>query len=216
MNLFSKVLIFQLLLSVVGNSVILMVTQSPPYLSAMEGGTATMTCWINSSSLERRIEWSKVLSEQRILVLSSKGNITKPYLDYTKRMKHFLNDTVSTLSIFPINRNDTGVYVCEVLIEIPPPVYRMSGNGTHLQVQVVNNEMAVSSNDNTTGSTWILIGCILSIILIVSVTTSFLARKLIKKEEPMYVNVRYRNKTGENKRQTETKCEGSTHSKFIQ
>ncbi|XP_020384678.1 cytotoxic T-lymphocyte protein 4-like [Rhincodon typus] len=206
MELFSKMLIFQLLLSVVGNSVILMVTQSPPLLSAMEGETATMTCWINSSSLERRIEWSKVLSEQKTLVLTSRGNITMPYLDYTERMKHSLNDTVSTLSISQINRNDTGMYFCEVLIEIPPPVVRMSGNGTHLHVQVVNNEMAVSSNDNTTGgSTWILIGCILSIILVVSITTFFLARKLIRQGEPVYVNARHRNKTIGNYRLTEAK-----------
>ncbi|XP_048416026.1 uncharacterized protein LOC125465996 isoform X2 [Stegostoma tigrinum] len=183
-----------------------MVTQSPPLLSAMEGETATMICWINSSSLERRIEWSKVLSEQKTLVLTSKGNITMPNPDYTERMKHSLNDTISTLSISQINRNDTGMYVCEVLIEIPPPVLRMSGNGTHLQVQVVNNEMAVSSNDNTIGgSTWILIGCILSIILVVSITTFFLARKLIRKGEPEYVNVKHRNKTSGNYRPTEVK-----------
>ncbi|XP_067871952.1 cytotoxic T-lymphocyte protein 4-like isoform X2 [Heterodontus francisci] len=208
MDFFSKMLTFQFLLSIAGNDVILTVIQSPTDVSAMEGDTVTMTCWINNSSKDRRIEWIKILPEQKTIVLTCKGNTTRFGSNYTKRTKHFLNDTVSTLSISHINLNDTGVYLCEVLIEIPPPVYRKSGNGTNLQVQVVSKEIAASSNDSATDSTrWILISCVSSIALIVTVTTFFLARRLIKlkKEEPMYVNVKYRNKAGQNYWSTEAK-----------
>ncbi|XP_078412453.1 uncharacterized protein LOC144689219 [Cetorhinus maximus] len=206
MDLCSKMLTFQLLLCVAGNNMTLMITQSPLHLSAVEGHMATMNCWINSLSSDRRIEWSKVFQNQKTVILTSKGNTTKIHLNYTERTKHFLNDTVSILSISHINLNDTGVYICEVLVEIPGPVYRMSGNGTHLQVQVIIKESATSSNDSTTDSTkWILISCILSIALIVSVTTFFWARRLMKKEEPVYVNVKYRNKAGQNYQPTKEK-----------
>uniref|UniRef100_UPI00398F8999 uncharacterized protein n=1 Tax=Pristiophorus japonicus TaxID=55135 RepID=UPI00398F8999 len=193
------------------NEEILMVRQSPPHLSATEGDSVTMTCWINSSSADLRIEWSKVLQEEKLLVLTSKGNNTMASLNYTERTQHFFNDTVSSLTISHISMNDTGRYLCEVFIEIPPPVCRKSGNGTNLQVQVVLIENATSLNDSTADSTrWILISSILSIALVVAIITFFVARRLIqsKNEEPVYVNVKYRNKAAQNNLPTETKkCE---------
>ncbi|XP_072338051.1 uncharacterized protein [Scyliorhinus torazame] len=187
-----------------GYNVTLMVTQSPPHLSVMEGDTATMNCRINSLSLDQRIEWMETSQNRITKVLTSRGNTTRIYPNYAKRAKHFLNDSISILSISRINLNDTGVYVCEVLVEIPGPVNRKFGNGTHLHVQVIIKSSATSSNDSTTDSTrWVLISCISSITLIVSVTTFFLARRLMKKDEPVYVNVKYRNKAGQNYRPTE-------------
>ncbi|XP_038632258.1 cytotoxic T-lymphocyte protein 4-like [Scyliorhinus canicula] len=162
-----------------------------------------MNCWINSLSLDRRIEWMKTSQNRITNVLTSRGNTNRTYPNYANRTKYFLNDSISILSISRINLNDTGVYVCEVLVEIPGPVYRKFGNGTHLQVHVIKNS-ATSSNVSITDSTrWVLISCISAITLIVPVTTFFLARKLMKKDEPVYVNVKYRNKAGQNCRPTE-------------
>ncbi|XP_072924125.1 uncharacterized protein [Hemitrygon akajei] len=190
MDLFSKIFTLQILLVAAGNEWNLTVTQSPSHLNAVEGDTVTLMCHIVSSGLDTRIEWYKIWQKAKTSLLTSKWNVTN-YYSLAERMEHTFNETSSLLTIFNVTLNDTGQYICEASIEVPPPVFTKSGNGSYLQVQGV--------------AMWILSGLLSIIGLLMAVYSLFLIKRFMcrKKEDPMYVNVQFRNKAGKNSWLTE-------------
>ncbi|XP_078280446.1 uncharacterized protein LOC144607457 [Rhinoraja longicauda] len=183
----------------------LQVIQSPPYLNATEGDQVNMTCQIISWNTELRIEWNKEQPEGKTSLLTSKWNRTTYYLNYSERMEHFCNETASLLTISRVELNDTGQYICQAIIETPPPVFTKSGNGTYLQVQVGLKENAISNGSAFGTATWILIGLLSSLALVITVQVLFLTRRFFCPGEgdPTYVNVEFRKKGGKNGQPTE-------------
>ncbi|XP_069784918.1 uncharacterized protein [Narcine bancroftii] len=175
-----------------------MIVQSPSHLSAREGDMVTMTCWINSSRADMRVEWNKKLLEKETLLLTSKWNKTIYYFNSSERLQHFFNATVSLLTISRVVLNDTGYYICQAIIEIPSPVFSKCCNGTYLHVQVGFKENPIS-NDSTIAGTmmWLLIG-LSPIGLVISVHIFCLTRRLVcpKQEDSTYINIHFRNKEG--------------------
>ncbi|XP_059846799.1 T-cell immunoreceptor with Ig and ITIM domains-like [Hypanus sabinus] len=178
-----------------GNEWNLTVTQSPSHLNAVEGDTVTLMCHIVSSGLDTRIEWHKTWQKAKTSLLTSKWNMTK-YYSLAERMEHTFNETSSLLTIFNVTLNDTGRYICEASIEIPPPVFKKSGNGSYLQVQDTSED----SESNAGVAMWILSGLLSIIGLLMSVCSLFLIKRLMcrKKEDPTYINVQFRNKARKN------------------
>ncbi|XP_062888513.1 uncharacterized protein LOC134337440 [Mobula hypostoma] len=200
MDLFNKIFTLQILLFAAGNEWNLTVTQSPSRLNAVEGDTVTLMCHIVSSSLDMRIEWYKIWQKAKTSLLTSKWSKTMYYF-LTERMKHTFNETCSLLTIFNVTLNDTGQYICQASIEIPPPVFTISGNGSYLHVQDTSED----SKSNAGVAMWILSGLLSVIGLLMSVCSLFLIKRLLcrKKEDPTYVNVQFRNKAGKNSWLTE-------------
>ncbi|XP_051894231.1 uncharacterized protein LOC127582709 [Pristis pectinata] len=164
-----------------------------------------MTCRIKSNSSDLRIEWNKKRLEAETLLLTSKWNASKYYSNSSERMVHSFNETFSILTVSHVELNDTGQYVCQASIEIPPPVFTKSGNGTYLRVQVGFKD-SISNDETIAGTvTWILSGLLSTIGLVISVYIFFLIKRLIcpKKVDPTYVNVQFRNKAGQNNQLTE-------------
>ncbi|XP_069784919.1 uncharacterized protein [Narcine bancroftii] len=155
MDLFRKIIMLQILLSTAGNDDHLMIVQSPSHLSAREGDMVTMTCWINSSRADMRVEWNKKLLEKETLLLTSKWNKTIYYFNSSERLQHFFNATVSLLTISRVVLNDTGYYICQAIIEIPSPVFSKCCNGTYLHVQVGFKENPISNDSTIEDSTYI-------------------------------------------------------------
>uniref|UniRef100_A0A4W3JXX6 Ig-like domain-containing protein n=1 Tax=Callorhinchus milii TaxID=7868 RepID=A0A4W3JXX6_CALMI len=122
----------QLLLLFLSNQ-FLEVVQTPEKLWQEPGGSVTMVCKFNSSSKDLRIEWNKHWPEGSLTVLTAKNKMSKAFQTYQNRTQHNFNSTFASLTISDVNPHDSGLYVCEVFIEIPS-LHRDSGNGTSLQV----------------------------------------------------------------------------------
>lgn len=205
MDFFRRMFTLHILLSAAANDVNLQVIQSPSYLNATEGDTVNMTCQIITWNADLRIEWNKELPEGKTSLLTSKWNRTTYYLNYSERLQHFANETVSLLTISRVELNDTGQYICQASIEIPPPVFTKYGNGTYLQVQVGFKENAISNGSRFGTATWILIGLLSPLALVITVHVFFLTRRFFcpRRGNPTYVNVEFRKKGSKNSQLTE-------------
>ncbi|XP_078416321.1 uncharacterized protein LOC144691740 [Cetorhinus maximus] len=107
----------------------LKITQLPQAINISEGGSITMTCLWNISHNESvRVDWLK--DNINIVTKANKG------IYKSDGRKYIIERNYSNLIIPNTVLNDSGLYHCEVLVEIPPPVRRAIGEGTLLIVFV--------------------------------------------------------------------------------
>ncbi|XP_030048452.1 uncharacterized protein LOC115462595 isoform X2 [Microcaecilia unicolor] len=128
------------------------VTQTPTEIRVHEENSTEISCSWDIKEAERiKVEWYKksvnVSEDNGIFLLSSyclyykNGTITDLNSTYELRSDnriHF-SGTIENKTAFKIksvNKNDTGMYYCEVTIEIPPPYVKMQGNGTTVFVEM--------------------------------------------------------------------------------
>ncbi|XP_038649279.1 uncharacterized protein LOC119963925 isoform X2 [Scyliorhinus canicula] len=105
------------------------IIQLPQAINISEGESVTMTClWNITHSESVRVGWLK--DDMNIFTKIDKGKYKSDGREY------IIEEKYSTLSITNTVQNDSGLYHCEVLVEIPPPVRRASGEGTLLNVFV--------------------------------------------------------------------------------
>ncbi|XP_067838795.1 uncharacterized protein [Heptranchias perlo] len=109
------------------------VTQHPPAVNISEGDPVTMTCsWNTSQGESVRVDWLK--DNISIFTKNGKGEYRPDKREY------IIEGNYSNLIIPNTVLNDSGLYHCEVFVEIPPPVRRASGEGSLLLVFDKANE----------------------------------------------------------------------------
>ncbi|XP_048459678.1 uncharacterized protein LOC125484535 [Rhincodon typus] len=113
------------------------VSQTPPEINVSEGNSINMECSCEEDvQVESiRADWTKD-SESILNATSSNGSVNQAYIN---RLSYSVENTKSKVTIKSITRDDAGLYRCNMLIEIPPPVRRGYGNGTILTVQAHKN-----------------------------------------------------------------------------
>ncbi|XP_048397635.1 uncharacterized protein LOC125457469 [Stegostoma tigrinum] len=113
------------------------VSQTPPEINISEGSSINMECSCEEDvQVESiRVDWNKD-SESILNATSSNGSVNQAYIN---RLSYTVEKTKSTVTIKSITRDDAGLYQCQMLIEIPPPVRKGNGNGTILTVQAHKN-----------------------------------------------------------------------------
>lgn len=84
-----------------------------------------MCSWTNSHVESVRVNWLK----ERIGIFT---NTSGEYIE--GRRKYVVGTNYSSLTIHNARLNDSAMYYCEVLVEIPPPVRRRGGQGTMIHV----------------------------------------------------------------------------------
>ncbi|XP_038648914.1 uncharacterized protein LOC119963667 [Scyliorhinus canicula] len=114
------------------------VSQTPSEIKASEGQSINLECsWDEDLQVESvRIDWTK--DSEMILSATSLGPTANPVYN---RRSSTINKTKAKLTINSITQDDAGLYICQIFIEIPPPVQRGSGNGTQLTVQAGGNKV---------------------------------------------------------------------------
>ncbi|XP_064199661.1 uncharacterized protein LOC135259339 isoform X1 [Anguilla rostrata] len=125
-------------LSSCGNNEALTVTQSPPSMTVKEGEMAQMLCcWGGTLSMQRvRVHWKKTNTSSVIInTVHGKDNVTSERKD---KYSSYISGNCSKFTISRVSTNDTGVYLCNIYIDIP--MYKEgSGSGTQLTVNGINN-----------------------------------------------------------------------------
>ncbi|XP_032874745.1 uncharacterized protein LOC116971599 [Amblyraja radiata] len=104
------------------------VGQTPPEIEAFEGDTINMQCSCEKGKIESiRVTWKKDSKEFLQATTMTPANVN--------RSSSSINETTARLTIENIIQHDSGMYVCQVTVEIPAPIRKGSGNGTKLTVQ---------------------------------------------------------------------------------
>eukprot|EP00062_Callorhinchus_milii_P015728 gi/632966307/ref/XP_007899342.1/ PREDICTED: T-cell surface glycoprotein CD8 beta chain-like [Callorhinchus milii] len=219
MDLLKKLFTLGLLLCTVQSNQFLEVVQTPEKLWQEPGGSVTMVCKFNSSSKDLRIEWNKHWPEGSLTVLTAKNKMSKAFQTYQNRTQHNFNSTFASLTISDVNPHDSGLYVCEVFIEIPS-LHRDSGNGTSLQVYVLSTNTTTDSWDTRSPgpseqppqnepTRWILISCVSVGAVFLLVAGFLLGRKLIayKNRDPIYANIHFKGGQKNYRPTIEKKCD---------
>ncbi|XP_063326997.1 transmembrane and immunoglobulin domain-containing protein 2-like [Pelmatolapia mariae] len=113
------------------------VTQTPD-VSVMEGETVNITCCWTETFERFSVAW---LKNQTLIRRESYPNQSQGSLKKEAKI-------CSTLNISNIGTEDSGTYICRVIVEIPS-LTESKGNGTIVTVR----EMHVTDYNNHTGST---------------------------------------------------------------
>ncbi|KAI1888303.1 hypothetical protein AGOR_G00183630 [Albula goreensis] len=122
-----------------GDNQALNVIQTPPSITVKEGDSVHMhCCWGKDSTAERlRVIWRKRTSETEIInirYIKSGPQENKTNNKYSGSV----SGNCSELNISSVSTNDTGLYICEVTVEIPQ-YNKTNGTGSHLTVEKTNN-----------------------------------------------------------------------------
>uniref|UniRef100_A0A7M4E745 Ig-like domain-containing protein n=1 Tax=Crocodylus porosus TaxID=8502 RepID=A0A7M4E745_CROPO len=106
----------------------LKVSQTPTKIIASAGQSVEVTCtWENHDRVERyRVTWEKQN-------LSSEGPSTEKLKEEVCNTSSTVHTNKAMLELKPVNVNNTGIYFCEINVEIPY-LKRGKGNGTTLIV----------------------------------------------------------------------------------
>ncbi|XP_019409028.1 PREDICTED: transmembrane and immunoglobulin domain-containing protein 2-like [Crocodylus porosus] len=117
----------------------LKVSQTPTKIIASAGQSVEVTCtWENHDRVERyRVTWEKQN-------LSSEGPSTEKLKEEVCNTSSTVHTNKAMLELKPVNVNNTGIYFCEINVEIPY-LKRGKGNGTTL---IVAEEDSTSVNKN--------------------------------------------------------------------
>ncbi|XP_051866221.1 uncharacterized protein LOC127567396 [Pristis pectinata] len=109
------------------------VFQTPPEIKAFEGDTINMQCSCEQDeTIESiRVDWTKDSKSLLQVTTMNPAHINRSFSS--------INETTAELTIENIVRHDSGMYFCEMFVEIPPPVQRGLGSGTKLTVQACQN-----------------------------------------------------------------------------
>ncbi|XP_059821231.1 cytotoxic T-lymphocyte protein 4-like [Hypanus sabinus] len=109
------------------------VFQTPPEIKAFEGDTINMQCSCEQDkTIESiRVDWTKDSMPLIGVTTIASARVNRSYSS--------INETTAKLTIENIIRNDSGMYLCEMSVEIPAPVRKGQGNGTKLTVQEYHN-----------------------------------------------------------------------------
>ncbi|XP_041926511.1 uncharacterized protein LOC121690156 [Alosa sapidissima] len=117
-----------------GTNVDFRVLQSPPNLTLSKGETAEMKCsWNGPKNISRKGSWYKDKTIEKISSIS-------------KRTIILSQNNSSTLVIHNVSSNDSGLYVCKVIQDIPKLITNF-GKGTQLTV----NSQTKTSTENQEG-----------------------------------------------------------------
>ncbi|XP_066430895.1 cytotoxic T-lymphocyte protein 4-like [Eleutherodactylus coqui] len=116
------------------------ITQDPNILTISNGDAARISCQWNKENIQRvRFQWRKHISSTgedngtllcRVLV--TEQNRTQEVRDNTRTCN--VTNNTALLTIDAVTQEDDGLYICEVIIEIPSLI-KARGNGTQLCVQ---------------------------------------------------------------------------------
>ncbi|CAN2388580.1 hypothetical protein PRIEUP_LOCUS16526 [Pristimantis euphronides] len=119
------------------------ITQYPHNLTISNGNTVKMTCqWNSEDDQQVRVQWRK----QSISTGEENGTLLCTVRWTEQGSKEVVNNTstcnltnnTAMLTIDRVTEEDHGIYVCEVIIEIPKLV-KGRGDGTQLLVQGYNS-----------------------------------------------------------------------------
>uniref|UniRef100_A0A4W3GES5 Ig-like domain-containing protein n=1 Tax=Callorhinchus milii TaxID=7868 RepID=A0A4W3GES5_CALMI len=91
-----------------------------------------VSCKINKFE-SIRVEWTK---ESQLVLTGTSSNLS---LKSTDRFSQVIRETEAILTIKNIHLNDTGLYLCNVIVELPI-LLKVNGNGTKLTVQGISEE----------------------------------------------------------------------------
>ncbi|KAL3986502.1 transmembrane and immunoglobulin domain-containing protein 2 [Sarotherodon galilaeus] len=133
------------------------VTQSPD-VSVMEGETVNITCCWTGTFERVRVNWLKNQT-----VIKSEINFFQSHGSLKKEVK-----TCSSLNISNIRTEDSGTYICKVIVEIPS-LTESRGNGTIITVR----EKTSDTDSTPSSSTVIFILRSLPFILLVLIFCCF-------------------------------------------
>ncbi|XP_018590902.1 transmembrane and immunoglobulin domain-containing protein 2-like isoform X1 [Scleropages formosus] len=123
------------LLCIAGSGEALDLIQSPVTLTAMEGEQVRIQCcWQDDCSFERvRVKWTKSNISLGDNVLGFDNQSTAQNAGKCYRTDASGNCSKITLS--NVTTNDSGLYVCEVTVEIPS-LHNGRGGGTRVEIRV--------------------------------------------------------------------------------
>ncbi|XP_064199664.1 uncharacterized protein LOC135259339 isoform X4 [Anguilla rostrata] len=156
-------------LSSCGNNEALTVTQSPPSITVKEGEMAQMLCcWGGTPNIERvRVRWNKTNTSSDIInTLHEKDNATCERKD---KYSSCISGNCSEFNISNVSTNDTGVYFCNIHIEIP--IHKEGqGSGTQLTVNRINNSSeAEAAGDSVMEAVIFILRCLPFLTLLMAV-----------------------------------------------
>ncbi|XP_051889760.1 uncharacterized protein LOC127580395 [Pristis pectinata] len=164
-----------------------------------------MACSWNTSQIESvRVNWLK----DSINIFT---NIAGKHRD--ERAEYIVEMNYSSLTILNASLNDSALYLCEVFVEIPPPVRRARGKGTMLKVfERELRDMDLASPEGiatkTNLITWILIA-ISPIILIVFIALCYCFWKVKcsqRNDNFVYENSTVLKKAAKQKKEKSSQC----------
>ncbi|NP_001279065.1 uncharacterized LOC103181322 precursor [Callorhinchus milii] len=147
------------------------ISQSPAEIEAVEGDSVTMTCsYKRDQKFESiRVEWTK---ESQLVLTGTSSNLS---LKSTDRFSQVIRESGAILTIKNINLNDTGLYLCNVIVEIPI-LLKVNGNGTKLTVQERKEK------------NWSLVGCVVLVVVIPIIAVLYYKRRWKKHPETQVVS----------------------------
>ncbi|XP_066430744.1 cytotoxic T-lymphocyte protein 4-like isoform X2 [Eleutherodactylus coqui] len=164
------------------------ITQDPNILTISNGDAARISCQWNKENIQRvRFQWRKHISSTgedngtllcRVLV--TEQNRTQEVRDNTRTCN--VTNNTALLTIDAVTQEDDGLYICEVIIEIPS-LMKARGNGTQLYVQEVNSVLTLDIR------LWYLT-ILLIIPILISVCCYYCKRK---KEQELFLDHIYGN-----------------------
>ncbi|XP_030075267.1 transmembrane and immunoglobulin domain-containing protein 2 [Microcaecilia unicolor] len=131
----------------------LKVIQNPPLIQAPLGNSVQMTCEIDfhQEAEKVKLEWIQEgnlsLYCKVSVYLQKSPNCCQNGSTNGNRVYCVWNSTRFLLKIDNVSKEDSGLFFCNVLREIPPPYIQQRGNGTILEVQEKNTEDPGSSGD---------------------------------------------------------------------
>ncbi|XP_026883170.2 adhesion G protein-coupled receptor F5-like [Electrophorus electricus] len=151
-----------------------MVTQTPSTVKVKEGESVHINCCWNENITWPKVKWFK---DKRAIHVNSTGKI---HLTETR------TPNCSVLTITNTYKNGTGIYICEVIQDIPQ-LCHVNGTGTNLTYQEDNVNvtiMPVSTTEATTtvlDSNTMLLGSVSSVMGLICICACLTAWKLSRK-----------------------------------
>ncbi|XP_069832514.1 uncharacterized protein [Dendropsophus ebraccatus] len=119
------------------------ITQNPTILDTLKGDSAGISChWNSEDDQQVRVQWRKYIlstEEENGTELCSLRTKKNNYSEVrnNKTSCNVANNTAQ-LTIYSVTEDDGGLYVCQVIIEIPI-LRKAKGSGTRLNVRHNDN-----------------------------------------------------------------------------
>ncbi|XP_069832512.1 uncharacterized protein [Dendropsophus ebraccatus] len=153
------------------------ITQNPTILDTLKGDSAGISChWNSEDDQQVRVQWRKYISsteEENGTELCSLRTKKNNYSEVrnNKTSCNVANNTAQ-LTIYSVTEDDGGLYVCQVIIEIPI-LRKAKGSGTRLNVR--------HNDNNGVSGQWKHMAFALVILPFVALLAYFLCKRKKKK-----------------------------------